>query len=114
MSEMAETEQSIALRLEEMIEVQNRINRTIELLIRQVADLNARLDGDREDVAAATIQDLREHEFDWQVDELGRNGRSGRERMKRAICSAKPMTRPTWNSRSGLSERCNSTLLCGM
>ena len=111
---MAETEQSIALRLEEMIEVQNRINRTIELLIRQVADLNARLDGDREDVAAATIQDLREHEFDWQVDELGRNGRSGRERMKRAICSAKPMTRPTWNSRSGLSERCNSTLLCGM
>ncbi len=73
MSEMAETEQSIALRLEEMIEVQNRTKHTMELLIRRFADLSARLDGDREDVAAATIHDLLEHDFDWKVDELGRN-----------------------------------------
>ena len=70
---MAETEQSIALRLEEMIEIQNRTKHTMELLIRQFADLSARLDGDRDDLAAAMIHHLLEQEFDLQVDELGRN-----------------------------------------
>lgn len=55
-----------------MIDVQNGINITLECLVRQLEEINGRLDSEFKDIAADMMPDTLERELGWEVGELNR------------------------------------------